>query len=154
MPFLLIEISDSSAQSSISDSIASILTISIPQMFHSHFIGFCSHPRTQPKAQIGTSGKRCIVQQEQHFLSGRIGRIYSPEKVSRSILRNREPDSKVTNRSWMHPWKQSKPMTSTDAGITISTNPDFHNAHVPIRNNPEPDSNVTEVSDLHCTKQL
>jgi hypothetical protein len=44
-------------------------------------------------------------------------------------------------------------MTSTDAGITISTNAVLANACFPIRENLDPDSNVSEVSDPHSRKQ-
>jgi hypothetical protein len=44
-------------------------------------------------------------------------------------------------------------MNSTDAGITISSNPVWQNACSSIRDNFDPDSNVSEVSDPHRRKQ-
>jgi hypothetical protein len=43
-------------------------------------------------------------------------------------------------------------MTSTDAGMTISTKPVRLNAPTSIRENLDPDSNVPEESDLHTEK--
>jgi hypothetical protein len=45
-------------------------------------------------------------------------------------------------------------MISTDAGIMISTTRVPKNASISIRDNLDPDSNVTEESDLHPEKHL
>jgi hypothetical protein len=44
-------------------------------------------------------------------------------------------------------------MTSTDPGIIISINPVSWNAQFAIRDNLDPDSNVSEVSDTYRRKQ-
>jgi hypothetical protein len=51
-----------------------------------------------------------------------------------------------------HPTKQHSHKISTDEGITIVINPVSQNTSPAIRDNFEPDSNVTEGSDLHRKK--
>jgi hypothetical protein len=60
----------------------------------------------------------------------------------------------VIDASDLHPTKHLEPITSTDAGITISINSVPQNTSLAIRDNLDPDSNVTAVSDLHSKKHL
>jgi hypothetical protein len=53
----------------------------------------------------------------------------------------------------MRSQKQYSLKTSTDAGRMISTNPIVANVHTSIRDNLDPDSNLTEESYLHSEKQ-
>jgi hypothetical protein len=71
-----------------------------------------------------------------------------------SIRDKIEFDSNETDESELHPRKQSTHKTSSDAGITISTNPLSENAFSAIRDNLEPDSNLTMKRDLHSEKAL
>jgi hypothetical protein len=79
----------------------------------------------------------------------RIGGIGIPKKAFRPTPCNLDLDSNVTEESDPHSAKHSKPKTSTDAGRMIATNPVRKNAESLIRDNVDPDSNVTNVSDLH-----
>jgi hypothetical protein len=62
---------------------------------------------------------------------------------------NIEPDSKTIEESNLHSTKQLSFKTSTDKGIMISTNAVSRNASFSIRDNLDPDSNISEVSDSH-----
>jgi hypothetical protein len=102
---------------------------------------------------MGKPGMAEVDHQQQHFFIGRVGRMGTSEKASRSTLRNREPGSNVTEVSDRHRRKQLSHKISTDAGITISINPLRLNTCFSIRDNLDHDSNVSEVSDSHRAKQ-
>jgi hypothetical protein len=53
----------------------------------------------------------------------------------------------------VHKPKHSSPNISTDAGTNSSVNPVSWNAQFPIRDNIDPDSCVTELSDTQPAKQ-
>jgi hypothetical protein len=57
------------------------------------------------------------------------------------------PDSNVIEESDLHQEKHLTPKTSTDEGTMISIIPVKPNASLSIRDNIDPDSNVTEESD-------
>jgi hypothetical protein len=73
----------------------------------------------------------------------------TPKEAFMAALHNREPRSQIIDRSRLHPTKHSEPKISTDAGIMISIKPVPPNAAFSIRDNLDPDSNVTEESNLH-----
>jgi hypothetical protein len=57
------------------------------------------------------------------------------------------PDSNITEESELHSEKHPSPKNSTDAGRMISIKPVSENARLSIRDNIDPDSNLTEESD-------